>query len=102
LWRPRPFVVSTERAERRIPPRELTAHPFASITPALDEDQAHARLVLLGKGAILAPRLARPLAAESDEMQQSELAAAGHQPWLHADASVTDSSPVSPTSGKPR
>jgi hypothetical protein len=44
----------------------------AEHTPASDEDQARSgRLLLLGKGAVLAHRLARPLAAESDEHQQS-------------------------------
>jgi hypothetical protein len=48
--------------------------PVASVarvdheTPALDDDQERrARLLLLAKGAVLAHRLARPVAAESDE-----------------------------------
>jgi hypothetical protein len=37
----------------------------------MDDDQERSgRLLLLGKGAVLAHRLARPLAAESDETQQ--------------------------------
>jgi hypothetical protein len=46
--------------------------------PGLDEDQARSgRLLLLGKGAVLAHRLARALAAESDESEQSPRREAG-------------------------
>jgi hypothetical protein len=39
--------------------------------PALDDEQARGlRLLLLGKGAVLARRLARSLAAELDESEQ--------------------------------
>jgi hypothetical protein len=38
----------------------------------LDDDQERTRrLLLLGRGAVLAHSLARPLAAESDDDQQS-------------------------------
>ena len=36
-----------------------------------DDQERRGRLLLLGKGAVLAHRLARPLAAESDESEQS-------------------------------
>ena len=40
-------------------------------TSALDDDrERRGRVLLLGKGAVLAHRLARPLAAESDESEQ--------------------------------
>ena len=40
--------------------------------PALHDDQKRTgRLLLLGKGAVPAHRLARPLAAESDDDEQS-------------------------------
>ena len=35
-----------------------------------DEEERRGRLLLIGKGAVLAHRLARPLAAESDETEQ--------------------------------
>ena len=36
-----------------------------------DEEERRARLLLLGKGAVLAHRIERPLAAEMDDDQQS-------------------------------
>jgi GNAT superfamily N-acetyltransferase len=46
------------------------AHITAGQTPAWDDDhERRARLLLLGKGAVLARRLALPLAAELDEKQ---------------------------------
>jgi hypothetical protein len=43
-----------------------------------DDQERRGRLLLLGKGAALAHRLARPLAAESDEEEQFERAIASH------------------------
>ena len=46
---------------------------------AADDDQARrGRLLLLGKGAVLAHRFERPLAAELDEYEQSARAAGLH------------------------
>jgi len=51
----------------------------ADICDSLDDDQEYrGRLVLLGKGALLAHRLARPLAAESDEYQKCRDASCVH------------------------
>jgi hypothetical protein len=50
----------------------LQASPTAIETDALDDDQERKwGLLLLGKGAVLAHRLAHPLAAEMDDDQQS-------------------------------
>jgi hypothetical protein len=48
---------------------------------AWDDDQKHrGRLLLVGKGALLAHRLARPLAAESDEYEQRPVRDVGETP----------------------
>jgi hypothetical protein len=54
-----------------VPP--LRVQPdFTYLRDSLDDNQERrARLLLLAKGAALAHRLARPLAAESDDDQQS-------------------------------
>jgi hypothetical protein len=47
------------------------ASPAAPRAVAADDDQERSgRLLLLGKGAVLADRLARPLAAESDDEEE--------------------------------
>jgi hypothetical protein len=43
---------------------------FTTRSPKDDDRELGGRLLLLGKAALLAHRLARPLAAESDEMEQ--------------------------------
>jgi hypothetical protein len=47
-------------------------HPFGrSLAAEKDDDQERrGRLLLLGKGAVLAHRLARPLAAKLDDQRQ--------------------------------
>jgi hypothetical protein len=48
-----------------------SASTAAALTLAKDDDQERrVRLVLLGKGAVLAHRFERPLAAELDEKRQ--------------------------------
>ena len=49
------------RASAAVPPRRSLAD---------DDQERRGRLLLLGEGAVLAHRLARPLAAESDESEQ--------------------------------
>jgi hypothetical protein len=62
-------------------------------TAADDEEERRGRLLLLGKGAVLARRFDRPLAAESDEQRQSrrrepscrvQAKATARLPWLRS------------------
>jgi hypothetical protein len=71
-WRSAPTVASS------VPRRARAAHRYPD-----DDQERTGRLLLLGKGAVLAHRLARPLAAESDDEEQP----ARHGSALAADLS---------------
>jgi hypothetical protein len=67
---PTNVVICTGRkaGRRRLPPFGVEPNQTVDLMPALDDDQERrGRLLLLGKGAVLAQSVARPLAAESDE-----------------------------------